>query len=384
MEINNINISTTNEIQSLMREGKFKEAEKILERAMRTTNNPKFKSLHVKLNMVEGKYEKAIKLVNKYIKEYPYDGTFIAQKVEALVGNGEMQLAKELLEWLVNNGLEDKRLLLQLKSIAIGENDLEKEEKIEQRLRANDERIIKKIKSLEKDNVQPRTKRNMEKRELRSKIYQKNQDMKQKIQDLNLRTLLDDKKITEKEIKEIQEYFVGMTKFGIIEGKMKTEDIQKIVKSYKKVGENRQAKSFLEELDSISYVFSDDEIKQIQKIKQETKKVNFDDYVAKVNNKIKKHPITGVDIIQIMNKINKLQGDKLEKRILAIKLFDSIGYSAYKEGAIKKAQKGIKTEEEKDLVNKAIEIIEKQKVDSIITEDKNIEQPGENIGGDSR
>ena len=65
-------------------------------------------------------------------------------------------------------------------------------------------------------------------------------------------------------------------------------------------------------------------------------------------------------------------------------MFDSIGYSAYKEGAIKKAQKGIKTEEEKDLVNKAIEIIEKQKVDSIITEDKNIEQPGENIGGDSR
>lgn len=382
MEINNINI--TNEIQSLMREGKFKEAEKILERAMRTTNNPKFKSLHVKLNMVEGKYEKAVKLVNKYIKEYPYDGTFIAQKVEALVGNGEMQLAKELLEWLVNNGLEDKRLLLQLKSIAIGENDVEKEEEIEQRLRENDERIIKTIKSLKKDNVQPRTKRNMEKRELRSKIYQKNQDMKQKIQDLNLRILLGDKKITEKEIKEIQEYFVSMTKFGIIEGKMKTEDIQKIVKSYKKVGENRQVKSFLEELASISYVFSDDEIKQIQKIKKEAKKQNFDDYISKVVNQIKNKSIRGIDVVQIMNKINKIQGDTLEKRILAIKLFDSVGYNSYKQRAIAKAQKGVKTEEEKDLVNKAIEIIEKQKMDNIITENKNTKQPGEKIGGDSR
>ena len=34
MEINNINISTTNEIQSLMREGKFKEAEKAYKSAL--------------------------------------------------------------------------------------------------------------------------------------------------------------------------------------------------------------------------------------------------------------------------------------------------------------------------------------------------------------
>lgn len=174
---------------------------------MQDIDHPGLKSLFIKLKTVEGKYGEAYKWVNKYIKEYPYDAIFIAQKVEILVGRGEKKLAEELLKWLRNNGIEDKRFLLQLKSIEKGNNNVAAEEK---------------------------------------------------------------------------------------------------------------------------------------------------------------------------------QGDTLEKRILAIKLFDSVGYNSYKERAIAKAQKGVKTEEEKDLVNKAIEIIEKQKVDSISTEDKNIEQPGENIGGDSR
>ena len=379
MVYRNKNIETTREVQNLMIEGKYKEAKKILKEAIAKRENPKFKSLLVKLYMVEGNYAKALKELNKYIKEYPYDGTFLAQKVEALVGNGDIQLAKNLLEWLLKNDLVDKRLLLQLKSIAIGENDKKKAQEIEQRLQQNDEEMSDRIEKIRAENIKPRTKKNLGKRELRGKIYQKNKDMRDKLDILNIRAILENEEITE-EIEEIRDYYVGMTKFGIIEGTIKPEDIKKIINAYKKIGEKQKGITFVEDLDSIRYAFSLEEIKEIQDIKNKTKKKDFSDYFSKIANK----NIQGKDIVQIINKIAKLQGDTLEKRILAIKLFDDAGYNSYKERAIDKAIKGAKTEKEVELINKAIKILDEQKIDNNIVENKKGEVPEESVGGESR
>ena len=379
MVYRNKNIETTREVQNLMIEGKYKEAKKILKEAIAKRENPKFKSLLVKLYMVEGNYAKALKELNKYIKEYPYDGTFLAQKVEALVGNGDIQLAKNLLEWLLKNDLVDKRLLLQLKSIAIGENDEKKVQEIEQRLQQNDEKMSDRIEKIKAENIKPKRKKNLGKIELRGKIYQKNKDMRKKLDILNIRAILENEEITE-EIEEIRDYYVGMTKFGIIEGAIKPEDIKKIINAYKKIGEKQKAISFVEDLDSIRYAFSLEEIKEIQDIKNKTKKKDFSDYFSKIASK----NIQGKDIVQIINKIAKLQGDTLEKRILAIKLFDDAGYNSYKERAIDKAIKGAKTEKEVELINKAIKILDEQKIDNNIVENKKGEVPEESVGGESR
>ena len=342
------NKEITKKVQKLMLEEKFTQAHEILIQELKKEDNPKFRSMLVKLYIHEGNNQKALKLVDKCMQEYPYDGVFIAQKAEAYVMRGDIQSAKEMLEWAVRNGIEDKRILLQLKSIALGENDFEKEKQI-------DQKIIKDEKN-----------RNFTgKGKLRNKIYNKEKEMEQKLTEINLKTLLEENnEEQQKKLQELQDYYFGIARYGVVGGKVKLENINTLVKAYKRMNEKEMAKQIIKRWEMVSNHVIEENGETLEKINKEMKKENFDDYVYQIKDKMKNEKIKAREIFDMINKMTNLPGNQLEKMIVSLNMFEKKGYQEYKKNIMARVQKKIKTDKEREFFERALDKIETKEINN--------------------